>query len=80
MFSLTSLYHVLNPKPWVALCDLATDELAVCGVHPGKFGTKKYWTDNGEDASIVNTVYAIDSCLREPVSVGQCRDIRGVME
>uniref|UniRef100_A0A7S0RBZ3 TPM domain-containing protein n=1 Tax=Pyramimonas obovata TaxID=1411642 RepID=A0A7S0RBZ3_9CHLO len=45
-----------------------------------KFGTKKYWTENGEDVSIVNTVFAIDNCLREPVSVGQCRDIRGVLE
>lgn len=47
---------------------------------PGKFGTKKYWTTNGEDTSIVNTVSAIEACLREPISVGQCRDIKGVLE
>jgi hypothetical protein len=46
----------------------------------GKFGTKKYWTTNGEDTSIVNTVSAIEACLREPISVGQCREIRGVLE
>eukprot|EP00238_Polyblepharides_amylifera_P001541 CAMPEP_0196573262 /NCGR_PEP_ID=MMETSP1081-20130531/3192_1 /TAXON_ID=36882 /ORGANISM="Pyramimonas amylifera, Strain CCMP720" /LENGTH=234 /DNA_ID=CAMNT_0041890907 /DNA_START=71 /DNA_END=775 /DNA_ORIENTATION=+ len=46
----------------------------------GKFGTKKYWTENGNDTSIVNTVAAIDSCLREPIGVGQCSKIKGVLE
>ena len=46
----------------------------------GKFGTKKYWSTSGEDTAIVNSVAAIDSCLREPVGVGQCANIRGVME
>jgi len=45
-----------------------------------KFGTKKYWSTSGEDTAIVNSVAAIDSCLREPVGVGQCANIRGVME
>mmetsp|Transcript_35502 Transcript_35502/g.68059 ORF Transcript_35502/g.68059 Transcript_35502/m.68059 type:complete len:229 (+) Transcript_35502:75-761(+) len=45
-----------------------------------KFGTKKYWSTNGEDTSIMNSVYAIDKCLREPIAVGQCSDIRGVLE
>eukprot|EP00976_Prorocentrum_cordatum_P062773 1176844-Prorocentrum_minimum.AAC.1 len=59
-------------------CSLALVEKD--GIRSRKFGTKKYWTENGEDVSIVNTVFAIDNCLREPMSVGQCRDIRGVLE
>ena len=30
-----------------------------------KYGTKFYWQENGEEASISNAVSAIDSCLRE---------------
>jgi hypothetical protein len=38
----------------------------------GKFGTKKYWSEHGQEAAIVNAVNAIDVCLREPMGVGQC--------
>ena len=43
----------------------------------GKFGTKFYWRENGEERSIVNAVAAIDTCLREPVGKLQCSTIRG---
>eukprot|EP00854_Cymbomonas_tetramitiformis_P023648 gene23648-28646_t len=45
----------------------------------GRFGTKKYWTENGQDVAVVNTVAAIDNCLREPIGVGQCTNIQGVL-
>lgn len=38
----------------------------------GKYGTRFYWRDNGEAASILNAVNAIDVCAREPVGRGQC--------
>ena len=38
----------------------------------GKYGTKFYWQNNGEEAAIEAAVNAIDVCLREPVGVGQC--------
>ena len=38
----------------------------------GKYGTKFYWRDNGESASILNAVHAIDVCVREPVGRAQC--------
>jgi hypothetical protein len=46
----------------------------------GKFGTKFYWQDNGEDVAIVNAVAAIDNCLREPMGRLQCSTIRGELE
>lgn len=46
----------------------------------GRFGTKFYWRDNGEDAAIVNAVAAIDNCLREPLGKLQCNTIRGELE
>lgn len=41
----------------------------------GKFGTKFYWQEKGEDSAIVNAVAAIDACLREEPGRGQCSDI-----
>lgn len=46
----------------------------------GKFGTKFYWRDNGEDVAIVNAVAAIDNCLREPIGRLQCNTVRGELE
>lgn len=46
----------------------------------GRFGTKFYWRDNGEDVAIVNAVAAIDNCVREPMGRGQCSTIRGELE
>ena len=46
----------------------------------GKFGTKFYWQDNGEDVAIVNAVAAIDNCLREPIGRLQCSNIVGELE
>ena len=43
----------------------------------GKYGTKSYWTKNGEAASIVNAVGAIDECLREPMGRLQCAKVGG---
>ena len=43
----------------------------------GKYGTKAYWTKNGEAVSIVNAVGAIDECLREPVGRLQCAKVGG---
>jgi hypothetical protein len=43
----------------------------------GKYGTKSYWTKNGEAVSIVNAVGAIDECLREPVGRLQCGKVGG---
>jgi len=40
-----------------------------------KFGTKKYWTEKGQEAAIVNAVNAIDVCLREAEGVGACRKV-----
>ncbi|KAK9825749.1 hypothetical protein WJX74_004261 [Apatococcus lobatus] len=42
-----------------------------------KYGTKKYWQERGQEASIVNAVSAIDTCAREPVSRLQCSKIQG---
>jgi len=41
-----------------------------------KYGTKKYWEVNGEEASISNAVSAIDSCLREPQGRAKCSKIQ----
>lgn len=46
----------------------------------GKYGTKFYWQEKGEDVAIVNAVAAIDNCLREPIGKLQCSDIRGELE
>eukprot|EP00884_Botryococcus_braunii_P001185 jgi/Botrbrau1/11067/Bobra.0302s0009.1 len=43
----------------------------------GKYGTKFYWQDRGEEAAIKNAVSAIDTCLREPIGRGQCSLIQG---
>ena len=40
-----------------------------------KFGTRRYWSEKGQEAAIVNAVNAIDVCLREPEGVGQCRKV-----
>ena len=41
----------------------------------GRYGTKFYWRDNGEAASILNAVNAIDACVREPVGRAQCASV-----
>ncbi|GAB4819312.1 hypothetical protein N2152v2_006358 [Parachlorella kessleri] len=46
----------------------------------GKYGARKTWEGTGQDVTIVNTVAAIDNCLREPVGRGQCSEIRGELE
>ncbi|KAL4451533.1 hypothetical protein ABPG75_007195 [Micractinium tetrahymenae] len=46
----------------------------------GRYGTKFYWQEKGQDVSIVNAVAAIDNCLREPIGRGQCSNIRGELE
>ena len=46
----------------------------------GRFGTKFYWQDKGEDVAIVNAVAAIDNCMREPMSRLQCNELRGELE
>lgn len=46
----------------------------------GKYGTKFYWQDQGEDVAIINAVAAIDNCLREPIGKLQCTTIRGELE
>jgi len=46
----------------------------------GKFGTKFFWREQGEDVAIVNAVAAIDNCLREPIGKLQCSNIRGELE
>eukprot|EP00898_Chlorokybus_atmophyticus_P003547 jgi/Chlat1/4193/Chrsp27S04287 len=41
----------------------------------GKYGTKFFWQENGEDASILAAVDAIDNCLREPDGRGRCSTV-----
>lgn len=41
-----------------------------------KYGTKFYWQAAGEDAAVEATVNAIDTCLREPISRGQCSTVQ----
>ncbi|KAK9815943.1 hypothetical protein WJX72_012407 [[Myrmecia] bisecta] len=43
----------------------------------GKYGTKFYWQERGQEAAIVNAVSAIDTCVREPISRLQCSKIQG---
>ena len=46
----------------------------------GRFGTKFFWQEQGQDAAIVNAVAAIDNCVREPMGRLQCASIRGELE
>jgi hypothetical protein len=41
----------------------------------GKFGNRFFVRDNGEAAAIVDTVQAIDACLREPSGRAKCSGI-----
>ncbi|KAG2453244.1 hypothetical protein HYH02_002567 [Chlamydomonas schloesseri] len=43
----------------------------------GKYGNKFYWQENGEAASILNAVSAIDSCLREEPGRFKCSTVQG---
>jgi hypothetical protein len=41
-----------------------------------KYGTKFYWQENGESASISNAVSAIDACFREDSGRNKCSKIQ----
>ena len=41
-----------------------------------KYGTKFYWQENGEEASISNAVSEIDSCFREDSGRNKCAKIQ----
>lgn len=41
----------------------------------GKYGSKFYWQEKGEEAAIEAAVNAIDACVREPQGRGQCSTI-----
>jgi hypothetical protein len=43
----------------------------------GKYGTKFYWQENGEEASISNAVSAIDACFREDPGKLKCAKVQG---
>ena len=43
----------------------------------GKYGSKFYWQENGEEASISNAVSAIDTCFREDPGKLKCAKIQG---
>ncbi|PNW72625.1 hypothetical protein CHLRE_15g636050v5 [Chlamydomonas reinhardtii] len=43
----------------------------------GKYGNKFYWQENGEAASILNAVSAIDTCLREEPGRFKCSTVQG---
>ena len=43
----------------------------------GKYGTKFYWQENGEEASICNAVSAIDTCFREEPGKLKCSKVQG---
>ncbi|KAG2487151.1 hypothetical protein HYH03_014263 [Edaphochlamys debaryana] len=43
----------------------------------GKYGNKFYWQENGEAASIMNAVSAIDTCLREEPGRFKCSTVQG---
>ena len=45
-----------------------------------RYGTSFYWKENGEGASILNTVAAIDSCFREEPGKGKCASVLNVDE
>ena len=40
-----------------------------------KYGTKFYWSDKGEEASISAAVNAVDACAREPPGRAKCSKI-----
>nr|XP_043639171.1 thylakoid lumenal 15.0 kDa protein 2, chloroplastic [Erigeron canadensis] len=42
----------------------------------GKYGNMFYWKEKGEDASVEAAVMAISSCLREPVGVNNCAEVK----
>ena len=46
----------------------------------GKFGNKFYWRDEGPDRAIINSVNAIDFCLREPESRFKCTQLNSLEE
>ncbi len=41
----------------------------------GKYGTKFFWQNNGEEAAVEAAVNAINACMREPQGRGQCATI-----
>jgi hypothetical protein len=43
----------------------------------GKYGNKFYWTENGENAAIIDAVSAIDTCLREEPGRNKCSNVQG---
>jgi len=43
----------------------------------GKYGTKFYWQENGEEASISNAVSAIDACFRVDPGKLKCAKVQG---
>ncbi|UPQ99485.1 thylakoid lumenal 15.0 kDa protein [Chloropicon primus] len=46
----------------------------------GKFGNKFYWQDQGADRAIINSVNAIDFCVREPESRLKCTKLSSLEE
>ena len=46
----------------------------------GKFGNKFYWSDQGPDRAIINSVNAIDSCVREPEGRFKCTKLQSLEE
>lgn len=46
----------------------------------GKYGNKFYWQENGESASIIDAVSAIDTCLREEPGRNKCSNVQGSWE
>ena len=57
------LYPKVPPSFWTRLAN--------------KYGTKFYWQENGEEASIRNAVSAIDTCFREDPGKLKCSKIQG---
>ena len=43
----------------------------------GKYGNSFYWKENGENASIIDAVSAIDTCLREEPGRNKCSQVQG---
>ena len=43
----------------------------------GKYGNKFYWQENGESASIIDAVSAINTCLREEPGRSKCSNVQG---
>ena len=46
----------------------------------GKFGNKFYWSDQGPDRAIINSVNAIDACVREPEGRFKCTKLQSLEE